>query len=105
MTLTGAGRRLLPYASDGAFARTVLRLATMASQRAAGDRIDGDDGRYACHRCSPNFTGVSGRAADLADGADGRPGDRVLDGTLDGAFVAGPIDHANSRPQRSSRKS
>src|SRR6267378_2537398 len=47
MTLTGAGRRLLPYAQ------------TMASQKGRwrSDRWRRRP-RYACHRCSPNFTGV-----------------------------------------------
>jgi hypothetical protein len=41
-----------------------------------------------------NFTGVFRRAIDAADRATADLVAEVLDGSLDGAFVAGPIDHA-----------
>ena len=99
MTLTGAGRRLLALcAADG---RAVARGGAGRARRrraegTAVDRLDGDDcrGTPACparrissalsggalERCGPRPT------ADLVAA--------VLDGALDGAFVAGPIDHA-----------
>jgi DNA-binding transcriptional LysR family regulator len=98
MTLTGAGRRLLPYAQ---------RMAALAREALLAARDDGEpQGPLALgsmettaavrlpalladfHHRFPQVT-LSLRTATSADLlAD------VLEGTLDGAFVAGPIDHA-----------
>jgi DNA-binding transcriptional LysR family regulator len=98
MTLTGAGRRLLPYAQ---------RMAALAREALLAARDDGEpQGPLAIgsmettaavrlpallasfHRRFPQVA-LSLRTATTADLiAD------VLDGTADGAFVAGPIDHA-----------
>src|SRR5246127_4795820 len=69
MTLTGAGRRLLPYAQRMA----VLLPALLAE----------------FHRRFPavRLTLKTATTADLVAA--------VLDGTIDGAFVAGPIEHAD----------
>src|ERR1700756_3933573 len=69
MTLTGAGRRLLPYAQRMA----VLLPALLAE----------------FHRRFPavRLTLKTATTADLVAA--------VLDGALDGAFVAGPIEHAD----------
>ncbi len=99
MTLTGAGKRLLPYA---------LKMAALAREAVLAARDDGEpNGPLAIgsmettaavrlpplladfHRHCPAVR-LSLRTAPTADlVAD------VLDGTLDGAFVAGPITHAD----------
>jgi DNA-binding transcriptional LysR family regulator len=98
MTLTGAGRRLLPYAQ---------RMAALSREAILAARDDGEPkGPLAIgsmettaavrlpsllaqfHRRFPavRLTVRTGTTADLVAA--------VLDGALDGAFVAGPIDHA-----------
>ena len=98
MTLTGAGRRLLPYAQ---------RLAALAREAVLAAREDGEPkGPLAIgsmettaavrlpsllaefHRRFPAVH-LSLRTAPTADLVAA-----VLDGSLDGAFVAGPIAHA-----------
>jgi LysR family transcriptional regulator, cell division regulator len=99
MTLTGAGRRLLPY---------VQRMAALSREAVLAARDDGEPkGPLAIgsmettaavrlpallaefHRRFPavRLTLKTATTAELVTG--------VLDGTLDGAFVAGPIDHAD----------
>jgi DNA-binding transcriptional LysR family regulator len=98
MTLTGAGRRLLPYAQ---------RMAALSREAVLAARDDGEPkGPLAIgsmettaavrlpallaefHRRCPavRLTLKTATTADLVAG--------VLDGALDGAFVAGPIEHA-----------
>jgi len=98
MTLTGAGRRLLPYAQ---------RMAALSREAVLAARDDGEPkGPLAIgsmettaavrlpsllaefHRRFPAVQ-LSLRTAPTADLVAA-----VLDGALDGAFVAGPIDHA-----------
>ena len=97
MTLTGAGRRLLPYSQ---------RIAVLAREAVLAARDDGDPKgpltigsmeTTAAVRLPPllaefhrRFPAVrlNLRTATTADLVAG-----VLDGRLDGAFVAGPIDH------------
>ena len=98
MTLTGAGRRLLPYAQ---------RMAALSREAVMAARDDGvPKGPLAIgsmettaavrlptllaefHRRFPAVR-LSLRTAPTADLVAA-----VLDGALDGAFVAGPIDHA-----------
>src|SRR5438874_6185244 len=98
MTLTGAGRRLLPYAE---------RMAALAREAVLAARDDGEPkGPLAIgsmettaavrlpsllaefHRRFPAVQ-LTLRTAPTADLVAA-----VLDGALDGAFVAGPIDHA-----------
>src|SRR3981189_2248721 len=98
MTLTGAGRRLLPYAQ---------RMAALSREAVLAARDDGEPkGPLAIgsmettaavrlpsllaefHRRFPAVR-LTLRTAPTADLVTA-----VLDGTLDGAFVAGPIDHA-----------
>ena len=99
MTLTGAGRRLLPY---------VQRMAALSREAVLAARDDGEPkGPLAIgsmettaavrlpellaefHRRFPavRLTLRTATTADLVAG--------VLDGALDGAFVAGPIEHAD----------
>jgi LysR family transcriptional regulator, cell division regulator len=98
MTLTGAGRRLLPYAQ---------RMAALSREAVLAARDDGQPKGplsigsmettaavrlpallAAFHRRYPavRLTLRTSPTADLVAA--------VLDGTLDGAFVAGPIEHA-----------
>jgi len=98
MTLTGAGRRLLPYAQ---------RLAALTHEAVLAARDDGEPkGPLSIgsmettaavrlpsliaefHQCFPAVQ-LSLRTAPTADLVAA-----VLDGSLDGAFVAGPIEHA-----------
>ena len=98
MTLTGAGRRLLPYAQ---------RMAALSREAILAARDDGEPkGPLAIgslettaavrlplllaefHRRHPAVQ-LSLRTATTADLVAA-----VLDGSLDGAFVAGPIEHA-----------
>jgi DNA-binding transcriptional LysR family regulator len=98
MTLTGAGRRLLPYAQRMA---ALLREAVLAARddgEPKGPLSIGSMETTAAvrlpslladfHRRFPAVQ-LSLRTATTADLVAA-----VLDGTLDGAFVAGPIDHA-----------
>lgn len=99
MTLTGAGRRLLPYAQ---------RMAALSREAVLAARDDGEPkGPLAIgsmettaavrlpalladfHRRCPAVR-LSLRTATTADLVAA-----VLDGSLDGAFVAGPIAHAD----------
>src|SRR4029077_466578 len=98
MTLTGAGRRLLPYAQ---------RMAALSREAVLAARDDGEPrGPLSIGSMEP---AAAGRLpALLADFHRRFPAVRltlrtaptadlvaaVLDGALDGAFVAGPIDHA-----------
>src|SRR6202012_6287385 len=98
MTLTGAGRRLLPYAQQmAALSREAVLaarddgvpkgpLAIGSMETTAAVRLPSLLAEF--HRRFPAVR-LSLRAAPTADLVAA-----VLDGTLDGAFVAGPIDHA-----------
>jgi DNA-binding transcriptional LysR family regulator len=98
MTLTGAGRRLLPYAQRMvALAREALLaasddgephgpLAIGSMETTAAVRLPALLASF--HHRFPQVI-LSLRTATSADLVTD-----VLDGTLDGAFIAGPIDHA-----------
>jgi DNA-binding transcriptional LysR family regulator len=98
MTLTGAGRRLLPYAQQmAALSREAVLaarddgvpkgpLAIGSMETTAAVRLPALLAEF--HRRFPAVR-LSLRTAPTADLVAA-----VLDGTLDGAFVAGPIDHA-----------
>lgn len=97
MTLTGAGRRLLPYVTrlaalsreamdatrDDGVAKGTLAIGSMETTAAV--RLPTLLARF--HRAFPavQLTLRTGPTAALVAA--------VLDGSLDGAFVAGPIDH------------
>jgi DNA-binding transcriptional LysR family regulator len=97
MTLTGAGRRLLPYAQRmAAFSREAL-LAARDDGQPKGPLAIGSMETTAAVRLPALLAGfhrrfpavdLSLRTAPTADLVTS-----VLDGSLDGAFVAGPIDH------------
>ena len=97
MTLTGAGRRLLPYAQRMAALSREAVLAARDDGEPAGPLAIGSMETTAAvrlpsllaefHRRFPAVQ-LTLRTAPTADLVAA-----VLDGTLDGAFVAGPIDH------------
>jgi DNA-binding transcriptional LysR family regulator len=99
MNLTGAGRRLLPYAQRMAALSREAVLAARDDGEPKGPLSIGSMETTAAvrlplllaefHRRFPavRLTLRTATTADLVAA--------VLDGTLDGAFVAGPIDHAD----------
>jgi LysR family transcriptional regulator, cell division regulator len=98
MTLTGAGRRLIPYAQRMAALSREAMLAARDDGEPKGPLAIGSMETTAAvrlpsllaqfHRLYPAVQ-LTLRTAPTADLVAG-----VLDGTFDGAFVAGPIDHA-----------
>jgi DNA-binding transcriptional LysR family regulator len=98
MTLTGAGRRLLPYAQRMAALSREAMLAARDDGEPKGPLAIGSMETTAAvrlpallaafHRRFPAVR-LSLRTATTADLVSA-----VLDGSLDGAFVAGPIEHA-----------
>ena len=105
MTLTGAGRRLLPYAQRMAALSREAVLAAREDGAPKGPLSIGSLETTAAvrlpsllaefHRRFPavQLTLRTATTADLVAA--------VLDGSLDGAFVAGPIDHSELDPRRS----
>ncbi|MCP3470459.1 LysR substrate-binding domain-containing protein [Bradyrhizobium sp. CCGUVB1N3] len=98
MTLTGAGKRLLPYARRMAALSREAVLAARDDGEPKGPLAIGSMETTAAVRLPPlladfhrRFPAVrlSLRTAPTADLVAA-----VLDGALDGAFVAGPIEHA-----------
>jgi DNA-binding transcriptional LysR family regulator len=98
MTLTGAGRRLLPYAQRMAALSREALLAARDDGEPKGPLMIGSMETTAAVRLPALLAGfhrrfpavdLSLRTATTADLVTS-----VLDGTLDGAFVAGPIEHA-----------
>jgi LysR family transcriptional regulator, cell division regulator len=99
MTLTSAGKRLLPYAQRMAALSREAVLAARDDGEPKGPLAIGSLETTAAVRLPPlladfhrRFPAVrlSLRTAPTADLVAA-----VLDGTLDGAFVAGPIEHAD----------
>jgi DNA-binding transcriptional LysR family regulator len=99
MTLTGAGRRLLPYAQRMAALSREAMLAARDDGEPKGPLAIGSMETTAAVRLPPlladfhrRFPAVrlSLRTATTADLVAG-----VLDGSFDGAFIAGPIEHAD----------
>ena len=99
MTLTGAGRRLLPYAQRMAALSREAMLATRDDGEPKGPLAIGSMETTAAVRLPPllaefhrRFPAVqlTLRTATTADLVAS-----ILDGALDGAFVAGPIDHVD----------
>jgi DNA-binding transcriptional LysR family regulator len=98
MTLTGAGRRLLPFAQRMAALSREAMLAARDDGEPKGPLAIGSMETTAAVRLPPLLAdfhrrfpkvALSLRTATTADLVAG-----VLDGSLDGAFVAGPIEHA-----------
>src|ERR1700712_2352758 len=103
MTLTGAGRRLLPYAQ---------RMAALTREAVLAARDDGEP-KGPLSIGSMETTAAVRRPSLLAEFHRRYPAVKlslrtsttadlvahVLDGSLDGAFVAGPIEHAELASQ------
>ena len=95
MTLTGAGRRLLPYAQRMAALSREAMLAARDDGEPKGplaDRIDGDDGRGAPACPARRFPSPLSRRCGSACARRRPPISSPACSTaaLDGAFVAGP---------------
>jgi DNA-binding transcriptional LysR family regulator len=99
MTLTGAGRRLLPYAQRMAALSREALLAARDDGEPKGPLNIGSMETTAAVRLPALLAGFHRRfpavklALRTATTADLVAA--VLDGSLDGAFVAGPIEHAD----------
>ncbi len=98
MTLTGAGRRLLPYAQKmTALSREAL-LAARDDGDAKGPLAIGSMETTAAVRLPGLLAGFHRRfpavSLTLRTATTAELAAAVLDGTLDGAFVTSPIDHA-----------
>src|SRR5215468_962389 len=98
MTLTGAGRRLLPYAERIAALSHEAVLAARDDGEPKGPLAIGSMETTAAVRLPPLLADFHRRfpsvrlSLQTATSADLVAA--VLDGALDGAFVAGPIEHA-----------
>ena len=97
MTLTGAGRRLLPYAERLAALSREAMVATRDDGVAKGTLAIGSMETTAAVRLPPLLARFHGAfpavRLTLRTGSTAALVAAVLDGSLDGAFVAGPIDH------------
>jgi DNA-binding transcriptional LysR family regulator len=98
MTLTGAGRRLLPYAQRMAALSHEALLAARDDGDAKGPLAIGSLETTAAVRLPTLLAGFHRRcpavALTLQTATTADLVTAVLEGALDGAFVAGPIDHA-----------
>jgi DNA-binding transcriptional LysR family regulator len=97
VTLTAAGRRLLPFASRAARVLDDARRAVADQGSPAGPLVIGSLETTAALRLSPVLTefATAYPAVDLTlrTGTSGELIDQVLDHTLEGAYVCGPVNH------------
>jgi DNA-binding transcriptional LysR family regulator len=97
--LTAAGRRLLPYAERIVHLLEDAKRAARDDGAPAGQLTIGSLETTAALRLSPILAGFakSHPAVDLSlkTGTSAELVAQVLDRTLDGAFVSGPVDHAD----------
>ena len=109
MTITAAGRRLLPYAER----LTVLSEEAINAARDEGEPKGplaiGSMETTAAVRLPPLLARFHRKCSKVQVSLRTAPTEilvkAVLDRSLDGAFVAGPIDHPGLKVSRSSRKS
>jgi DNA-binding transcriptional LysR family regulator len=98
MTLTGAGRRLLPYAQRMAALSREALLAARDDGEAKGPLAIGSMETTAAVRLPALLAGFHRRfpavSLTLRTATTAELAAAVLEGTLDGAFVTSPIDHA-----------
>lgn len=98
MTLTGAGRRLLPYTQRLAAMTREALLAARDDGEPKGPLALGSMETTAAVRLPPLLTRFHQRypavQLKLSTGPTAAQVSAVLDGSLDGAFVAGPVQHA-----------
>ena len=99
VVLTAAGQRLLPYAQSIVHLLEDAKRAVRDDGRPAGALTIGSLETTAALRLSPVLAGFakSFPAVDLSlkTGTSAELVTQVLDRTLDGAFLCGPIDHAD----------
>jgi LysR family transcriptional regulator, cell division regulator len=97
VTLTAAGRRLLPFASRAARVLDDARRAVADQGSPAGPLVIGSLETTAALRLSPVLTefATTYPAVDftLRTGTSRELIDQVLDPTLEGAYVCGPVNH------------
>ena len=97
VTLTAAGRRLLPFASRAARVLDDARRAVADQGSPAGPLMIGSLETTAALRLSPVLTefATTYPAVDftLRTGTSRELIDQVLDHTLEGAYVCGPVNH------------
>jgi DNA-binding transcriptional LysR family regulator len=97
VTLTAAGRRLLPFASRAARVLDDARRAVADQGSPAGPLVIGSLETTAALRLSPVLTefATTYPAVDftLRTGTSRELIDQVLDHTLEGAYVCGPVNH------------
>ena len=97
VTLTAAGRRLLPFASRAARVLDDARRAVADQGSPAGPLVIGSLETTAALRLSPVLTefATTYPAVDftLRAGTSRELIDQVLDHTLEGAYVCGPVNH------------
>jgi DNA-binding transcriptional LysR family regulator len=97
VTLTAAGRRLLPFASRAARVLDDARRAVADQGSPAGPLVIGSLETTAALRLSPVLTefATTYPAVDLTlrTGTSCELIDQVLDHTLEGAYVCGPVNH------------
>jgi DNA-binding transcriptional LysR family regulator len=97
VTLTAAGRRLLPFASRAARVLDDARRAVADQGSPAGPPVIGSLETTAALRLSPVLTefATTYPAVDftLRTGTSRELIDQVLDHTLEGAYVCGPVNH------------
>src|SRR6188472_3717753 len=98
MTLTGAGRRLLPYAQRMAALSREALLAARDDGEPKGPLAIGSMETTAAVRLPPLLAEFHRRfpavRLTLRTATTAELVAAVLDGSLDGAFVAGPIEHS-----------
>lgn len=98
VSLTPAGKRLLPYAAIVARTLADARRAAMDDGTPAGPLVVGALETTAAMRLSPVLAGYMASYPDvdltLRTGTTCELVDQVLDRQLDGAFVCGPVNHA-----------
>jgi LysR family transcriptional regulator, cell division regulator len=104
VVLTAAGHRLLPYAERVGRLLEDARRAVRDDGRPAGPLAIGTLETTAALRLSPFLARFvkSHPAVDLSlkTGTSCELVDQVLDRSLDGAFVCGPVDHADLHAER-----
>jgi DNA-binding transcriptional LysR family regulator len=97
VTLTDAGRRLLPYAARVGALLADARRAVADDGEPTGSLVVGSLETTAALRLSPILTAYSAAHADvdlvLRTGTTAELVEAVLDRRLEGAFVCGPVDH------------
>jgi DNA-binding transcriptional LysR family regulator len=103
VTLTAAGRRLLPYATRVAALLTDARRAAIDDGRPRGQLVVGSLETTAALRLSPGLSAYAAAWPEvdlvLTTGTTCELVEAVLAHRLEGAFVCGPVDHPEIEEQ------